>query len=60
MPSYEDPVVKEVHETRTRLLEKHGGPDGYAEHLRALEAELKDRIVTREPRPPARTAKKIS
>jgi hypothetical protein len=48
---FEDPIVEEIHQTRAKLLEKHGGSDGYAEHLRQLEVELADRLVTREPRP---------
>ena len=54
-----DPIVKEVHDTRARLLEKYGGSAGYAEHLRQLEKEL-DRVVTREPRKPVTTGRKIS
>ena len=60
MASYEDPIVREVHETRARLLEKHGGLEGYAEHLRDLEARLDTPVIVREPRTPVRTAKKIS
>jgi len=43
MNEFEDPIVEEVHETRARLLEKHGGSEGYAEHLRKLEIELVSR-----------------
>ena len=57
---FRDPIVQEVHETRARLLEKYGGADGYAEHLRQLEAELADRVVTREPRRPVVTHRKVS
>lgn len=57
---FRDPIVDEVHETRSKLLEKYGGSEGYAEHLRELEVELKDRLVAREPRPPAKTRRKAS
>jgi hypothetical protein len=57
---FRDPIVQEVHETRTKLLEKYGGSEGYAEHLRQLESELADRVVTREPRPPVKTHRKVS
>jgi hypothetical protein len=57
---FSDPIVEEVHRTRTRLLEKYGGSEGYAEHLRQLETELADRLVTREPRPPVKTHRKVS
>ena len=60
MKNFEDPIVAEIHETRSRLLAKYGGSEGYAKHLRELEAELKDRIVTREPRPPVKTHRKVS
>ena len=60
MKKYEDPIVEEVHQTRARLLQKHGGSKGYAEHLRQLEIELADRLVSREPRPPVRTHRKVS
>ena len=60
MKEFEDPIVAEVHQTRTRLLEKYGGPQGYAEHLRKLEIELSARLVNREPRSPVKTHRKVS
>ena len=60
MSKAEDPIVKEVHDTRARLLERYGGSAGYAEHLRQLENELADRVVTREPRKPIATRRRIS
>jgi len=60
MKKSEDPIVDEVHQTRARLLQKYGGSHGYAEHLRQLEIELASRLVTREPRPPARTRRRAS
>jgi hypothetical protein len=60
MKKYEDPIVEEVHQTRARLLEKYGGSEGYAEHLRELEIELADRLVSRNPRPPVKTIRKAS
>lgn len=53
--TFRDPIVEEVHETRAKLLERYGGAEGYAEHLRELEAELQDRLVDRQPRPPVKT-----
>jgi hypothetical protein len=58
--SFRDPIVEEIHETRAKLLEKYGGSEGYAEHIRELERELADRVVTREPRPPVKTHRKVS
>jgi hypothetical protein len=60
MKKFEDPIVEEVHQTRARLLQKYGGPEGYAKHLRDLEIELGDRVVTRDPRPPVKTVHKLS
>lgn len=60
MKKFEDPVVADVHQTRARLLERYGGADGYAAHLRALEAEMAERMTTREPRPPVQTRRKVS
>jgi hypothetical protein len=51
----EDPIVDEIHRIRRSLLEQYGGLDGYFEHLKDLQEELKDRIVTREPRQPIGT-----
>jgi len=58
--SLEDPIVEEIHRTRAKLLEKYGGAEGYAEHLRQVEKELGDRVITREPRRPVKTARKAS
>lgn len=60
MKTFEDPIVEEVHQTRAKLLEKYGGPEGYAEHLRKLEVELADRVVTRAPRAPIKVHRKVS
>ena len=56
----EDPIVKEIHEIREALLEQYGGFDGYMKHIEELQHELKDRIVSREPRPPAAPTRKVS
>jgi len=56
----DDPVVEEIHKIREELLEEYGGFDGYFNHLLELQEQLKDRIVHREPRPPAVTHRKIS
>jgi hypothetical protein len=48
----EDPIVEEIHRIREQLLERYGGSDGYRKHIEELQQELKDRIVSREPRRP--------
>ena len=50
----EDPIVEEIHKIRERLLEEHGGFEGYLEHIRKLQRELGDRVVSREQRTPDR------
>jgi hypothetical protein len=60
MKKFEDPIVEEVHQTGARLLQKHGGSAGYADHLRKLEIELADRLVTHPPRTPVKTQRKVS
>lgn len=55
-----DPVVEEIHEIRRKLLEEHGGIDGYVRHIKELEAELTDQIVRRPPRKPVITKQKAS
>jgi hypothetical protein len=57
---FEDPVVEEVHRIREALLARYGGAEGYAEHLRQLERELGDRLVTRQPRPAVKTRRRAS
>lgn len=57
---FEDPVVKEIHEIREKLLKEYGGLDGYFKHIDELQQELKDRIVSREPRRPVTPSRKIS
>jgi hypothetical protein len=53
----EDPIVEEVHKTRERLLAEYGGIDGLLKEFRAIEDEMRDRVVRLEPRPPARTTR---
>lgn len=56
----EDPVVEEVHKTRERLLAEYGGMDALLREFRAIEDEMRDRVVRLEPRPPIRTTRKGS
>lgn len=55
-----DPIVEEIHQIREELLKEHGGMDGYMQHLQQLGAELRDRIVHREPRKPGVSDQKAS
>jgi hypothetical protein len=56
----EDPIVEEIHRIREQLLEEHGGFDGYMKHIEDVQQELKDRIVSREPRTPVVAGRKVS
>ncbi|HXA17607.1 MAG TPA: hypothetical protein VN380_11485 [Thermoanaerobaculia bacterium] len=48
----EDPIVEEVHRTRERLLVEYVGMDGLLREFRAIEDEMRDRVVRLAPRPP--------
>ena len=54
----EDPIVEEVHKTRERLLAEYGGMDGLLREFRAIEDEMRDKVVRLEPRPPSRTTRR--
>jgi len=56
----DDPVVEELHRIRESLLQEHGGLDGYVAYLREMQVTMKDRVVTRQPRTPLVTKRKIS
>lgn len=56
----DDPIVEEVHRTRERLLEQHGGMDGFLEHIRGLQEQMRERVVRCEPKIPAAPARKVS
>lgn len=60
MAIYEDPIVEETHKTRDKLLEQYGGSAGYAEHLKEVEDELKDRVVSRKRREPVKGTRRAS
>lgn len=52
---WEDPIVKEVHETRARILARFGGDfHAYVNYIKALEAEDKKRGVVYASPPPRR------
>jgi len=55
-----DPIVDKVHKIREKLLQEHGGMEGYMRHIQELQTELKDRVVRRSPRRPITTAHKVS
>ena len=56
----EDPIVAEIHETRRRLLEEYGGMENLREEFRAIESEMKGRVVRLSPRKPAETVRRVS
>ena len=56
----EDPIVAEVHATRDRLMQEYGGMENLLKEFRAIEAEMKERVVRLEPRPPIDTKRRIS
>jgi hypothetical protein len=56
----EDPIVEELHKIREAMLDEFGGLEGLVEHVRQIQAEMPDRVVTLPPRPPVMTTRKIS
>lgn len=56
----EDPIVGEVHATRERLLQQYGGMEGLLRELRAIENEMRDRVVRLEPRRPVEPKRRAS
>ena len=56
----EDPIVAEIHQTRERLIEEYGGMENLLKEFRAIEEEMKDRVVRLEPRPPIETNRRAS
>jgi hypothetical protein len=56
----EDPIVEAVHRTRERLLDEYGGSEGLRHEFRAIEDEMKDRVVRLAPRKPIETSRKVS
>ncbi len=56
----EDPVVEELHEIREQMLAEHGGLEGLVKHLREMQSEHGDRVVTLEPKKPGEPVRKIS
>ena len=53
---WEDPIVKEVHETRARILARFGGDfHAYVKYIQAVQEENKKRGVQYVSPPPRRT-----
>ena len=60
MADYEDPIVEETHKTREKLLERYGGSAGYADHLKDVESQMKERLVSRKRREPVKGTRRAS
>jgi len=41
-----DPLIDEVRQTRRSLVQQHGGLRGWAEHLRKLQEEHREKVVS--------------
>ena len=54
----EDLVVEELHRIREQMLEQYGGLEGLVRHLREIQAEMPERIVSLPPKAPIETKKK--
>ena len=60
MANYDDPIVEETHRTREKLLKQYGGSAGYAAHLKEVEDQMKERVVSRQRREPAKSTRRTS
>ncbi|HEV8434842.1 MAG TPA: hypothetical protein VGR95_15625 [Thermoanaerobaculia bacterium] len=60
MANYEDPIVEETHKTRQKLLERYGGSAGYAQHLKDVENQMKEQVVSRQRREPVKGRRRAS
>jgi hypothetical protein len=56
----EDPIVEELHKIREEMLAEYGGLEGLVKHLREVQAEMPERVVKLDPKPPIETKRKIS
>lgn len=56
----EDPIVEELHRIREEMIDEYGGLEGLVKHLREMQAEMPERVVRLEPKPPIETKRKIS
>ena len=60
MTMVEDPIVEELHKIREEMLAEHGGLEGLVKHLREVQAEMPERVVKLDPKPPIESKRKIS
>ncbi len=56
----EDPIVEELHKIREEMLAEHGGLEGLVKYLRKIQAEMPERVVSLDPKPPIESRRKIS
>jgi hypothetical protein len=52
-----DPIVEELHRIREQMLEEYGGLDGLVQHLRQMQAEMPERVVSLAPKTPSKDRK---
>ncbi|HSY47524.1 MAG TPA: hypothetical protein VLC46_01810 [Thermoanaerobaculia bacterium] len=60
MTMVEDPIVEELHKIREEMLAEHGGLEGLVKHLREVQAQMPERVVKLDPKPPIESKRKIS
>jgi DNA-binding ferritin-like protein len=56
----EDPLVEELHKIREDMLAEHGGLEGLVKHLREMQAEMAERVVTLPAKPTIATKCNVS
>ena len=60
MTMLDDPIVEELHKIREEMLAEYGGLEGLVKHLREVQAEMPERVVKLDPKPPIQAKRKIS
>jgi len=56
----EDPIVEELHKIREEILAECGGLEGLVKHLREVQAEMPERAVKLDHKPPIQAKREIS
>ena len=46
-PRPDDPLIDDVRKTRQRLVEEHGGLQGWLDHLRELQQQHPEKLVSK-------------
>jgi len=57
---FQDPIIKELRKARKEIeVECRNDPSEYFEHIRKLQQNYKERLVSRKPKPALKLAKAV-